>query len=201
LYGTTSSGGSAGEGTVFRINTDGTDYTNLYNFTAISGSAATNNDGAVPHAGLVLSDNTLYGTAEVGGSLGGGTVFVLNTDGTGFASVYNFAAGTTNATGTGPNGLILSGNTLYGTTVKGGSAGNGSVFSLSVSPRLSVSLSGANIILTWPTNATGFTLQSSPSLGVSAAWGTDLNPPVVVNGQNTATITKSGTPVFFRLSQ
>jgi uncharacterized repeat protein (TIGR03803 family) len=202
LYGTTSSGGGAGEGIVFRVNTDGTDYTNLHAFTVISGPApATNSDGAVPHAGLVLSDNTLYGTTELGGSLGGGTVFAINTDGSGFATTYNFMATATNSTGTGPNNLLLSGNILFGTTVKGGSAGNGTVFSLSVSPDLSVGLSGSNIILSWPTNATGFTLQSSASVGASAAWGTDLAVPVVVNGQYTVTYPKSSSPVFFRLSQ
>jgi len=34
-------------------------------------------DGANPFAGLILSDGTLYGTTEGGGSLGNGTVFSL----------------------------------------------------------------------------------------------------------------------------
>src|SRR5580692_9090807 len=49
----------------------------LYTFTG-------GNDGANPQAGLVLSGNTLYGTASQYGSLSGGTVFKLNTDGSGF---------------------------------------------------------------------------------------------------------------------
>ena len=47
--------GSAANGTVFAVNTDGTGFTNLYSFT--DGS-----DGANPNAGLILSGNTLYGT-------------------------------------------------------------------------------------------------------------------------------------------
>jgi hypothetical protein len=47
-------------GTIFRVNTNGTGFTNLYSFT--NGS-----DGADPVAGLVLSGNTLYGTAQYGG--------------------------------------------------------------------------------------------------------------------------------------
>ena len=42
-------------------------FTNLYSFTATSGSSFTNSDGASPVAGLILSDNTLYGTANGGG--------------------------------------------------------------------------------------------------------------------------------------
>jgi uncharacterized repeat protein (TIGR03803 family) len=116
LYGTASSGGSSGFGTVFRINTDGTGFTTLHSFTA--SPYGTNSDGAYPDAGLILSGNTLYGTARECGSSGSGTVFALNTDGTGFTTLHSFTGG---KDGSGPKGLILSGNTLYGTTDGGGS--------------------------------------------------------------------------------
>jgi len=35
----------------------------------------TGGDGANPHAGVVLSGKTLYGTTEAGGSSGSGTIF------------------------------------------------------------------------------------------------------------------------------
>src|SRR6266404_86083 len=38
LYGTASDGGSSGAGTVFKVNTDGTDFTNLHSFPATSGT-------------------------------------------------------------------------------------------------------------------------------------------------------------------
>jgi uncharacterized repeat protein (TIGR03803 family) len=41
---------------------------------------------------LILSNNTLYGTAYEGGSSGLGTVFVVNTDGTGFTNLHAFEA-------------------------------------------------------------------------------------------------------------
>ena len=85
LYGTTYYGGSSGKGTVFAVSTAGTLFTNLYSFTALSnGGYGTNSDGANPNAGLILSSNTLFGTAFIGGTNGNGTVFALNTDGTGF---------------------------------------------------------------------------------------------------------------------
>ena len=123
LYGTTYYGGSAGHGTAFAVNTDGTSFTNLHDFSGFSGS-----DGNYPYAGLILSGNTLYGTTEFSaGSLSGGTVFKVNTDGTGFTNVYSFA-GSDGANLQG--GLILSGNTLYGTTYNGGSSSNGTIFAV-----------------------------------------------------------------------
>jgi len=47
-------------------------------------------DGANPHAGLNSSGNILYGTTEGGGSLGIGTVFALDADGTGFTTMHSF---------------------------------------------------------------------------------------------------------------
>jgi uncharacterized repeat protein (TIGR03803 family) len=68
LYGTTLAGGSSANGTVFAVNTDGTSFTVLHSFTALNNG--TNSDGANPHAALVLSGNTLYGTAYTGGISG-----------------------------------------------------------------------------------------------------------------------------------
>src|SRR5256885_1773790 len=82
------------------------------------------------YAGLILSGNTLYGTAWYGGG-SGGTVFAINTDGTGFTSVYSFNG---SSDGSYPYaGVILSGNTLYGTARYGGITGHGTVYSLSLS--------------------------------------------------------------------
>jgi hypothetical protein len=55
------SGGSSGYGTVFKLNTDGTSFVNLHTFDYGS-------DGAYPEAGVILSGNTLYGTAWNGGN-------------------------------------------------------------------------------------------------------------------------------------
>ena len=129
LYGTAAAGGGSGAGTVFAINTDGTGFRVLHTFAGAE-------DGGNPWSGLILSGNTLLGVAY--GNLGVGigffwsvgTVFAVNTDGTGFTNLYHFTYGND---GGGPiGGLILSGNTLYGTARLGGSAANGTVFSLSL---------------------------------------------------------------------
>jgi hypothetical protein len=96
--------------------------------------------------------------------------------------------------------LILSDNTLYGTAV-GGGFGAGTVFSITLPPpQLTITPSHASIILTWPTNAIGFILQSTTNLP-SPVWTTNSPAPVVVNGQNTVTNPISDTQQFFRLSQ
>ena len=125
LYGTAIYGGSAGNGTVFAVSTNGTGFSILHAFSSLSGGYyGDNSDGINPAAGLVLSGNTLYGTATGGGNSGDGTLFANNTDDT-FTPLYSFTATgypvTTNSDGSGPvAGLILSGNTLYGTATTGG---------------------------------------------------------------------------------
>src|SRR6266851_1360506 len=141
LYGTAKYGSSWGVGAIFAVNTDGTGFTSLYSFTANIGPGYTdytNNDGAYPIAGLVLSGHTLYGTARAGGTHKAGTVFAVNTDGTGFTNLHTFAPFSigppyprTNSEGGAPfAGVILSDNTLYGTTYTGGSSGKGTVFAV-----------------------------------------------------------------------
>ena len=102
-------------------------FTTLHSFTATSDTfPPTNSDGVLPYTVLVLSGNNLYGTTHVGGSGGGGTVFRVNTNGTGFTTVYSFTplVSFQNDDGANPSGvLILSSNTLYGTTYTGGGFG------------------------------------------------------------------------------
>jgi uncharacterized repeat protein (TIGR03803 family) len=210
LYGTAELGGDSRNGSVFAVNTNGIGFTNLHTFTSTSGSPPTNSDGCLPFAGLMLLGNTLYGTANQGGSSGKGAVFAINTNGTGFTNLHSFTAPSgpslTNSDGTVPfAGLILSGTTLYGTTEDGGSLGFGTVFSLSLgsvsAPQLTIISSGVNVILTWPTNAAGFTLQSTTNLVSPAVWSTVSPGPVIVNGQNAVTNPVSGARQFYRLSQ
>jgi len=108
-------------------------YTVLHNFT--DGS-----DGAAPSSPLIRDNaGNFYGTVQQGGGssncggVGCGTVFKIDTHGK-ETVLYGFSGG---ADGGNPaGGLIVSGNTLYGTTVLGGSSacyeGCGVVFALNI---------------------------------------------------------------------
>lgn len=203
LFGTASISGSpfSGSGNVFAINTDGADFRVLYSFTAVDATNA-NSDGASPQAGLMLLGNTMYSTTAFGGSSGQGAVFAVNTDGTGLTLLHSFSGND----GTLPvAGLIFSGNTLYGTTEWGGTWDEGTVFSLLLGsnspPQLTITPDGANIVLNWPTNVAGFTLQSTTNLGSPSSWTAVSASPVIVGGQNTVTSPASGSMQFFRLAQ
>ena len=199
---------------MFKLNTDGTGFTVLHSFAAGSGtlppSAFTNSDGTFP-SGLILSGNTLYGTGVAGGSSGNGTVFALNTDGTGFTTLHSFtslSSNDTNSDGTEPNaGLILSGNTLYGATFHGGNSGWGTVFSISFPPpQLTITPSEASVVLSWPTYAAGFDysryiLQSTTNLVSPPIWATVSPGPAVNDGQNVVINPISGSQQFYRLIQ
>ena len=119
LYGTTTSGGTAGQGVVFKLSTGGQE-TVLYSFT---GGA----DGGYPSAGVIRdSAGNLYGTASYGGTADVGVVFKVNTSGQ-ETVLYSFAGG---ANGAYPySGLVGdSAGNLYGTTYAGGTAGLGVVY-------------------------------------------------------------------------
>jgi uncharacterized repeat protein (TIGR03803 family) len=214
LYGTTSRGGTSGNGTIFAVSSDGTGFSTLYAFTQGSGSwysSIINNDGAGP-GGLALSGNTLYGTTSGGGTSANGTVFAINKDGTGFTTLHSFTSTSgpfrsgTNSDGAVPSGrLILSGNALYGTAGIGGSFGSGTVFSISFSPQLTTVQSQGSLVLSWPTNYAGFdysgyTLESATNLG-SPAWTSNLPTPAMINGQKSVTVPVTGTQQFYRLRQ
>jgi hypothetical protein len=74
------------------------------------------------------------------------------------------------------------------------------VLGVAVTPSGSGSLTPSSIVLAWPTNNPGITLQSTTSLAEPIVWTTVSNAPVVVNGQNTVTNIISGAQQFFRLA-
>jgi uncharacterized repeat protein (TIGR03803 family) len=125
LYGMTALGGTSNVGVVYKIGTDGNGFAVLRSF------AASVADGISPFGSVIVNGNTLYGLTHNGGSSLNGTIFKMNTDGTGFTLMHSFAGGP--ADGRDPLGeLLLSGSTLYGTTYQGGTADVGTLFSIGI---------------------------------------------------------------------
>lgn len=125
LYGTTRQGGTAGKGTVFKINNDGSNYSKLHDFLGTS-------DGAGPQSTLLFDGINLYGMTSQGGLNNFGVIFQLATDGTNFTKLIDFN-GATN--GKSPLGsLNIEGTTLFGTTSNGGTLDKGIIFKYELTP-------------------------------------------------------------------
>jgi uncharacterized repeat protein (TIGR03803 family) len=127
LYGTTSAGGPADLGTVFRMRTDGTGFQLLHTFTFASGSPFSS--GGTPLSALLLDGlGNLYGTTIFGGEANLGTVFKVRMDGTKFELLHSFTDRADDGSGTRAALIIDGSGNLYGTTSGGGSSNAGAVF-------------------------------------------------------------------------
>jgi uncharacterized repeat protein (TIGR03803 family) len=131
LYGTASSGGANGVGTVFELTPSGSGWTanTLYSFTDSS-------DGGYPYGGLTFDQSgALYGATISGGQAGGGTVFKLTPSGDTwtYSLVYSFNGPGGAYCGPTANLITDGAGNLYGTTLCDGGFGKGSVFKLTPS--------------------------------------------------------------------
>lgn len=119
MYGTTSSGGPGGQGTVFEISAGAHSYIPLaaFNFT----------NGASPEASMIIDDSgNLYGTTNGGGTNFEGTVFKLNIASHLLSTLVTFNG----SNGPYPAAGLMadqSGN-MYGTSTQGGANNDGTVF-------------------------------------------------------------------------
>ena len=122
LYGTTSTGGTYGFGTVFKLTLSGGEWseTVLYSF------AGYPTDGATPEGSLVLDNSgNLYGTTNRGGSSGDGTVFELSPSGGTWTEtvLYSFACCSGDAFEPVAGVYLDASGNIYGTTLWGGTGG------------------------------------------------------------------------------
>jgi alpha-tubulin suppressor-like RCC1 family protein len=94
--------------------------------------------------------------------------------------------------------VILGGRVLNGVTAI--AAGNQHTLALLGSAvLLQARRNGNNLVLSWPASATGFTLQSTPSLTPPMTWIDSTNPSAIVGAQFTVANTNSGRAQFYRL--
>jgi uncharacterized repeat protein (TIGR03803 family) len=128
LYGTTKAGGSGtqcggeGCGVVFELvhRPNGTwSELILHNFGSFTG------DGDFPGLGALIMDSggNLYGTTDVGGASGGGTVFKLTRGTSGLwheTILHNFTVGDGNGDHVSTGVVMDAAGNLYGTTIAGG---------------------------------------------------------------------------------
>jgi uncharacterized repeat protein (TIGR03803 family) len=124
VYGMTRSGGTDGNGVIYRLDLHPRRYTVLHTFSALDANG-NNQDGATPGVALTLGlGNVFYGMASSGGSNGTGTIFRITASGQ-FTVLHTFSA--LNANGNNRDGanplrtvVLGSDGNLYGTTRLGG---------------------------------------------------------------------------------
>jgi len=120
FYGTTGGGGASQGGTVFSMTSAGA-VTTLHSFDGT--------DGATPYGILLGSDGNLYGTTQAWGRHFGGTIFRTTPAGA-FTTLHNFDG--TNGKNSYCGLVEVAKHVFYGTTYFGGTANDGTIFSISV---------------------------------------------------------------------
>jgi len=127
LYGTTYSGGSQGEGTVFELSPGSAWLEQVilsFNYT----------DGAAPYGGLVFdASGRLYGTTQYGGAYQHGVVFAMTRGSNGSWTeqvLHSFDPSAGDGWAPYAGLVIDKSGRLYGTTLYGGNNGSGTVFEL-----------------------------------------------------------------------
>ena len=72
---------------------------------------------------------------------------------------------------------------------------------ISLLPTLDIARNGTEHVLSWNTNAAGFTLQSTLNLTPPATWMDSTNSPVVIGARFTVTNSSSASAQFYRLKK
>lgn len=100
-------------------------------------------------------------------------------------------------------------NEYVATQTTGGYSSNGTLWldmvtvsgdSAVALPTLSIARAGNDILVSWPTNAVGFTLKSKTSLS-AGIWNAVTELPAIIGGNAVVTITNATGNRFFRLEQ
>jgi uncharacterized repeat protein (TIGR03803 family) len=178
LYGMNSDGGANGYGVIFKVNTSGYGFQNLYDLSSANGVS--------PYGSLVLVRDSLYGMTSQGGSNNKGNIFKIGTNGTGFQKLFDFDG----TNGANPHGsLMVQGDTLYGMTGKGGANDYGSIFRLNIKTNAFKKLLDLDFTIgAYPQGS--FTLLNESAYGAIRQGGTDGLGTLIkyrVNGFNQAT--------------
>lgn len=128
LYGMTADGGDNGEGVVFSFDPFMSNFQTLFSFACASST------GKEPHGRLTLDPNgtTLYGMTRNCGDHDLGVVFSIDTNGTNYTELHDFAGGSSDGATSDHGYVVQSGHHLYGMTTNGRHHNDGVIFKLNI---------------------------------------------------------------------
>jgi len=169
LWGTTVSGGANGYGVLYKLvkGSKGWSQSVLGSFSAHAGEN--------PYAGVVFDNaGNIFGTTSYAGFYGGGTVYELVKSGKTYAPRIVFSFNGEDGGEPLASLIVDSAGYLYGTTVIGGTAGNGTVFEVNPHPSLSTTT------LTSTPNPSTFGQTVTFTATVTSSGGTPADGDIVV---------------------
>jgi uncharacterized repeat protein (TIGR03803 family) len=123
LWGSTTTGGTKGNGTIFSIADDGTDYGQEISFIDVTYT------GWQPNGFVIEANNHIVGTTLSGGYNDYGVIFSLSKDGTEYNVLHHFSF--TDGTGT-SGALVEIDGKLWGLNSEGGANNKGTIFSIDI---------------------------------------------------------------------
>jgi hypothetical protein len=128
--------------------------------------------------------------------IGAGTVVITGNQ---VSSISNFIS-TGKITGYGGTGTVSNyfnggANTTTLTATPGGEPPTTNVISIPA-----IKLVNANVVISWPTSAVYYVLQSATNLVAPVVWNTVTNSVAMINGTNQVILSLSGERSFFRLA-
>ncbi|HWE06283.1 MAG TPA: choice-of-anchor tandem repeat GloVer-containing protein [Rhizomicrobium sp.] len=168
LYGTTTMGGSANAGVVFKLDPGGTE-TVLHNF--IGGT-----DGTTPTGGLLEDKGgNFYGTASQGGTSNAGVLFKIGAKGK-YSILHTFTGAANDGKYPTYTSLLMdSVGALYGVTEEGGAANGGILYKFSKTGKLTIlhsfmggTTDGCNVLGTPFIDGNGTFYGTTSSCGASS---------------------------------
>jgi uncharacterized repeat protein (TIGR03803 family) len=192
LYGTTVRQTATLAGSIYKMETDGSEFQVLHSF------PNTGLEPKLPRPVLAEGpDGFLYGATQLGGAFNKGTLFRIGRDGSGFRVLHEFGGGSDGQTPSAAFAAVGDGSFL-GVTEAGGHLGNGSVFRFDgAEVRLGIRLMGASTELRWPASSTVDSFEAA-SIG-----SFDWQPvPTAISSdeqENRATILRNSPGQFYRV--
>jgi len=194
LYGMTPQGSTNNLGTIFKIMPDGTEYTDLFDFSV-------DGNGSDPYGDLISDGTFLYGMTFSGGTNNYGVIFKIMPNGSGYTRLFDFS-GTTS--GSSPWGSLISDGTfLYGMTAAGGTDNQGTIFKIELGTTGLAENNSGNGINIYPNPCKGrFTIKIANSLQPIAnspteiynVFGEKIYSGSKLNRQNSSEIDLSNSP-------